>query len=353
MATAHLNKIATALPEHDIHEPYIAYMSDALVDTRAKDLFARMAARSGISHRYSVLGQYNIGPAEAADNHFYKTGAFPSTAERMRAYAKHAPDLAERAVRALDLGDDITRVTHLIFASCTGFVAPGIDQILAQRLGLPANLQRSFIGFMGCAAAVPALRNAKAIVESDPAARVLVVNLELCSLHLQETQDLEIALSFVVFADGCTAALVTADESGIALGVFQSALIPGTAEMITWDIGDTGFDMHLSGKVPGTISKTLKADQSVLQGEMPEAIDLWAVHGGGRTILDAVESGLSLNQGALHTSRHVLANYGNMSSATIMFVLREMLKTARSGARGLTMAFGPGMVVESFAFKVA
>ena len=139
------------------------------------------------------------------------------------------------------LGRPVRDVTHFVLASCTGFVAPGLDQILAQRLGLRPDLQRTLIGFMGCCAAVPALRAAQAIVLADPAARVLVVNVELCTLHLQETTDLETALSFLVFGDGAAAALVTAEPEGLRLDDFVSVAIPETSGHITWHIGDQGF----------------------------------------------------------------------------------------------------------------
>ena len=164
---------------------------------------------------------------------------------------------------------------------------------------------------MGCCAAVPALRAAQAIVLADPAARVLVVNVELCTLHLQETTNLEVALSFLLFGDGAAAALVTAEPEGLCLGDFVSALIPDTAAHITWHIGDQGFLMHLSGQVPGAILRALRdSPQAVLRGEAADNIDLWAVHGGGRTVLDAVQAGLSLEAAALAPSRAVLAAQG-------------------------------------------
>ncbi len=212
-------------------------------------------------------------------------------------------------------------------------------------------MKRSVIGFMGCSAAVPAMRAAQEAVLADPAARVLVVNLELCSLHMQESGDLETILSFLLFGDGCAATLVTADEHGAALDDFRAAIIPDSADLITWHIGDQGFDMHLSGKVPGRIAQALRADDAdLLRGEGTQAIELWAVHAGGRTVLDAVEIGFSLPRTALAQSRAVLQAFGNLSSATIMFVMQTML--AGPAGRGMAMAFGPGMVAETFRFRV-
>jgi predicted naringenin-chalcone synthase len=353
MTTAFINRIGTAVPPHDVHQAFCDFIPGSLPEGRSRNLFVRMAARAGISRRYSVLHKDGLVEEDAPAAGFYRRRAYPSTKARMQAYEQHAPNLAEAAARQLDLAGETEGITHLVVASCTGFVAPGIDQLLAQRLGLRPDLQRTMIGFMGCSAAVPALRLAQATVLADPSARVLVVNIELCTLHLQETEDVQAALSFLLFGDGCTAALVTADPTGIALGDFRSALIPDTADHITWHVGDQGFVMHLSGQVPIKIMKALREDSSfLLRNEGTQAIDLWAVHGGGRTVLDAVENGLSLPAAALAPSRHVLATHGNMSSATVMFVLADMMKTAAQGARGLAMAFGPGMAAETFRFTV-
>jgi len=356
MTVAHINRIGTALPPHDVHDAFVNFMPGALPDGKAQTVFGRMAQRSSIEHRYSVLHKDGLVEADEPRAGFYRRGAYPSTGARMRVYEEHAPALAARAVAALCIAEETSRITHLVVASCTGFVAPGLDQILAKQLGLRPDLQRTVVGFMGCSAAVPALRIAQTAVLADPEARVLVVNLELCTLHLQETADVQVALSFLLFGDGCTAALVTRDEAGIALGDFRSALIPETEDHITWHVGDQGFVMHLSGEVPGQITRALRQDLArtdaggLLRGEGTQAIDLWAVHGGGKTILDAVQSGLALEPANLATSRAVLAAHGNMSSATIMFVLNAMMQTAAPGQRGLAMAFGPGMVAETFRF---
>ncbi len=353
MSIAHINRISTAHPAHDVHEPFLEFMGNAMPEGRPRQIFQRMARRSGIGHRYSVLHEDGMAEADTPGDAFYRRGAFPSTGERMRLYARHAPTLAAQAVQGLNLGADLSSITHLVVASCTGFIAPGLDQLLARQLGLRPDLQRTLVGFMGCSAAVPALRVAQATVLADPQARVLVVNLELCTLHMQETDNVEIALSFMLFGDGCSAALVSAEEQGIALGDFRAALIPDTEELITWHIGDQGFVMHLSGQVPGRITQALRDDPGfILRGEGTQAIDLWAVHGGGRTVLDAVQAGFALPEAALAPSRAVLAAHGNMSSATVMFVLAGMMERGQPGQRGLAMAFGPGMVAETFRFSV-
>jgi predicted naringenin-chalcone synthase len=358
LTTAHINRIGTAIPAHDIHAPFVAFAKTLLQDAKSATVFERMAQRAGIDRRYSVMRAGDIAAGEVDAGGFYRRGAFPGTAARMASFETHAPGLALRAIEALGLGEAARSITHLIIASCTGFTAPGLDLQLARALGLRSDVERSIIGFMGCSAAVPALRAARQAVLAAPAARVLVVNLELCSLHLQETDDLETALSFLLFGDGCAASLVTADEEGVAMGDFRAAIIPESEELITWHIGDHGFLMHLSGKVPGRIAQALREDLArsdsggILRGEGTQAVDLWAVHAGGRTVLDAVETGLSLDRHALADSRAILSAHGNMSSATIMFVLKRMMEAGNAAKRGVAMAFGPGMVAETFRFRM-
>jgi predicted naringenin-chalcone synthase len=354
--TAWLNRIGTAVPAHDIHAPFIAFARTLLADEKRRMVFDRMAERSGIAHRHSVLRAGNLAAGEVDDSGFYRRGGFPGTAARMERYATEAVGLAMQAIADLDPGE-VGRITHLVVASCTGFVAPGLDCLLAERLGLRADLDRTLIGFMGCSAAIPALRTAAQAVLADPDARVLVVNLELCTLHLQEAAELETVLSFLLFGDGCAAALVSSEPVGIALGDFRSVLIPDSRELITWRIGDQGFLMHLSGQVPGRIAQALRQDREsadargILRGEGVQAVDLWAVHAGGRTVLDAVEVGLGLAPDQLTASRGVLEAFGNMSSATVLFVLQRMMREGR-GRRGLAMAFGPGMAAETFRFRL-
>ena len=355
MATAHINAIATANPPHDIHGAYVDLIA-ARLDERHERLFRRMAGRAGISHRYSIFtpGEAN---GEAADAEgFFRHGDYPGTAARMARYETEAPALALAAIAKLNL--DPASVSHLIVCSCTGFTAPGLDQRIAEAMSLPADTERTVVGFMGCYAAVNSLRLAHHIVRSTPDARVLVVNVELCSLHFQDTGDLEKTLSSMLFADGAAAALVSAEETGFALTDFRAAVIGGSADAITWRIGDSGFDMHLSGEVPRHIETALSGSaaaggEGLLRGEPAGTYDAWAVHAGGRTILDAVEKGLDLPDGALAASRRILDSHGNMSSATLMFVLASMLEEGRKVVRGMAMAFGPGLAAESFRFRSA
>lgn len=350
MATAYLNRIATAVPSHDVHTLFERHAAASLAaEPRKARLFARMTQRSGIAHRYSCLSPDNLSPGG-----FYAPGCFPDTAARMRAFERYAPALACSAVDRLLGHGERRRITHLLTTCCTGFSAPGLDHDVIEQCGLPRGVERTMIGFMGCYAAINALRLARHIVRSEPEARVLILNIELCTLHLQETTDLEQILSFLVFADGCAAALVSADPEGIALDGFRTVLMPDTRELITWAIRGFGFDMVLSGRVPGAIETGLHAQaDDLVDGAAARAIDLWAVHPGGRTVLDAVERALDLDGEALAASRDVLRRYGNMSSATVMFVLDALMRAGARGTKGCAMSFGPGLSAEIMAFRSA
>lgn len=334
MPRAHINAIGTAVPSHDVHRAYVDWALTQIADRRAAALFRRMADRSGIAHRWSVLPGTEV---------FDRGGALLSTADRMNIYAEAAPDLAMQAISGLDCDG----VTHLVVASCTGFVAPGVDQIIARRLGLSPSVERTLVGFMGCYAAVAAVRVAHHIVRSEPAARVLVVTVELSTLHLQHTGEVEALLAMLQFADGAAAALVSAAPEGLAIGDFFASALPDSEELIRWTIGDAGFVMHLSGAVPGRITDTLR--DSALGRSLREVPGQWAVHAGGRSILDAVEHGLDLTSDALALSRGVLRDFGNMSSATLMFVLEAILRQD-DDTPGVAIAFGPGVAAEGFRF---
>lgn len=353
MIQACVNAVGTAVPAHDIHQAFIGWARGNIEDPRALKLFDRMAARSGIEHRWSILPKSAEGDGSPVrPGGFYSSEPYPGTAARMELYAEAAPALGLAAIEALRAQVPLDGITHFVVASCTGFVAPGIDQILAKRLGLPGHVERLLIGFMGCYAAVSALRSARHIVRSEPDARVLVLCVELSSLHLNKTPHIEPLLAMLQFADGAAAALVTAEPGGFALGQPFATTLPDSEELISWTITDEGFAMHLSGEVPHRIAAGL-ADpgfaHAATGGVAPHEIGAWAVHAGGRSILDAVETGLALPQGALAESRGVLRDYGNMSSATLMFVLERML--ARGPVeRGVALAFGPGLAAEGFGF---
>lgn len=344
-----INAIGTATPDHDIHQAFIDWAKPRVTDPRESALFSRMAGRSGIAHRWSVLPRAENGGSPVAPGGFYDIDPLPPTSARMAHYAEHAPSLAMQAIGKLGpLGD----ITHLVVASCTGFTAPGVDQILAEGLGLASSVERLLVGFMGCYAAVSALRSARHIVRSDPDARVLVVTVELSTIHLQPESALEPLLAMLQFGDGAAAAIVTADGPGLSLDDPFAATLSDSAALISWHIGDQGFSMHLSGEVPGRIGEALRSADfraTLTGGTEARTIDAWAVHAGGRSILDAVAHGLDLDPHALDVSRSVLERFGNMSSSTLMFALADFMD--RSPRRGVALAFGPGLAAEGFRFS--
>jgi alpha-pyrone synthase len=356
MTTAYIHRIATAVPRHDVHRAFVAFAESMLPEGTVRNLFRRMVRMSAIEHRYSFLEPIGDGNSYWRDaEDLYVVGDFPSTTRRMRAFEKFAPCLAGCALDKLSLSKaERQSVTHVIVTCCTGLYAPGLDFDVVRRLGLNPSVERTMIGFMGCYAAINALKSAHHIVRSEADAKVLILNLELCSLHLKETQDLEQMLSFLLFADGCAACLVGGEPEGLAIDSFLAVNVPQTSDLITWRIGEMGFDMQLSGKVPGEIKRHLgETRELVTRGRSPESIDLWAVHPGGRTILDAVEQGLGLPEHALAASRDILARFGNMSSATVMFVLEQVLARAEKGQTGCAMSFGPGVTAETMLFHAA
>ena len=334
-----------------MHDAFIAWAEERLADPRERALFRRMADRAGIGHRWSVLPRNGTGGSPVCAGGFYADQS-PGTAARMAIYAEAAPKLALEAIRGLG---PLGAITHLVVASCTGFVAPGIDQIIASELGLPSGVERTLVGFMGCYAAVAALRVAYHIARSEPEARVLVVTVELSTLHLQFADRLEPLLAMLQFGDGAAAMIVSRREQGFTIERPFAATLPDSSALIRWDIGDTGFAMQLSGEVPGRISEALRVPEvrKMLLGYTPEErVGMWAVHAGGRSVLDAVEHGLGLPASALADSRAVLSEFGNMSSATLPFVLARLISQTNHD-KGVALAFGPGLAAEGFHFRRA
>ena len=351
---AYINRIATAVPEHEVNAAFQAFARSLLREEREQHLFGRMLERSGIDARYSCIRPSEDPGAQYADAaRQFARGAFPGTAARMALYEENAPALAQAAVDRLGLGGRKDRISHLIVTSCTGLSAPGIDLELVQRCGLSPSIERTMVGFMGCYAAINALKLARHIVRSDPAAQVLTVNIELCTLHLQETHDLETLLSFCLWSDGCAAALVTAEAEGFRIDSFKAIVAAELRDLMTWNVRDQGFDMVLSGQVPAAVHRILGGQQDAILRDPVAAFGLWAIHPGGRTVLDAVQQALHLPEGALQQSREVLRRHGNMSSATVMFVLAAMLAESHREERGCAMAFGPGLTAETMLFRTA
>jgi alpha-pyrone synthase len=356
MSHAYLNRLSVATPDHDVHATFVDFADRIIKDRRTRLLFARMVARADIHRRWSTLRPAKAGFNESLDDEgFYAADNFPSTGTRMRKYHKDAPGLAAKAVKRLLAEEANDKITHLIVTSCTGFAAPGVDFEIIRLCNLEYSVERTVVGFMGCNAAINALKLARHIVRSEPGSRVLIVSVELCTLHLHESDRVEQLLSFLLFGDGCAAAIVSAEPHGLSLDSFHVELAQDAADQITWDIGDSGFHMVLSGQVPSTVAGALrKGSQRVLAGMTSKAFQMWAIHPGGRSVLDAVKDAFELDEAALAASRRVLREYGNMSSPTILFVLDEIMReNPPRGSQGCAMAFGPGLTAECMLFSAA
>jgi predicted naringenin-chalcone synthase len=366
-----LHAVGTAVPAHRYPQPHVRAVMERWLrpDRRTGKLLDRVYAQSAIDARHSVVGDFQDDRGGRDGALFFDAGgAFrsPSTGERNARYAAEVGPLAAAAARsafartrALAARD----VTHLVTVSCTGFATPGVDLHLVDALGLPADVERTHVGFMGCFAAFPALRLARAFVALDPDAVVLVVCVELCTLHLQPRSDVDALLSAAVFADGAAAMLVSGrppegDVRPLRLDATSTAVARSGIEAMAWTIGDHGFDMTLTAYVPRVLeAETGAAIAPLLRRGGLDAADVpwWAVHPGGRAIVDKVASSLGLPDAAVEASREVLRAYGNMSSATVLFVLERLMDPAHPGpAEGeavAALAFGPGLTVDGALFR--
>ncbi|OMH35026.1 type III polyketide synthase [Tersicoccus sp. Bi-70] len=374
--TVRLLTIATRLPETAIDQDDVAELFAVQPGmSRLGSRLVRTAfAGAGVRSRRTVLTELGAEARAAHDGtptHFldHETGALgsPATAARNAIYTTEASRLFVDAARAAldDVAPDLTPadVTHVITVSCTGFFAPGPDVRVTKDLGLPADVTRLHLGFMGCNAAFPALQTAAAYCAADPAAVVLVVCVELCTLHLHVRNDPNTVMGNALFADGAAAAIVTARDARVPAPVFEfvdfeTTLAPVGEDALAWSIGDEGFEMILGTYVPKIIDDHVTDALAPLlarTGTGVDSIDRWAVHPGGRSILDKVQARLALTDEQMAPSRDVLADAGNMSSVTILFVLDRLRRGVTPGALSgngssstvAALAFGPGLSIES------
>lgn len=375
-----LRSIQTLVPDATLEQHTVRDMFAAQpgLSRLARRLIATSFDGAGVETRHTVLDE--LDPTAEIDAPQFldrTTGALlePGTAARNDIYAREADRLfIEVARRSLDADPDISAsdITHVVTVSCTGFHAPGPDYAVVRGLGLPAAVQRYHLGFMGCYAALPALRAAAQFCRADPDAVVLVASVELCTLHLRSSDDPDAIIASSLFADGAAAALVTARRlptavPGLVIDAFHTALIPDGEGDMAWTVGDTGFEMVLSTRVPQLIGMHIhdalgalwQGDDDIadrLDGQsIGEIVQHWAIHPGGRSILDRVQERLALDEAQLRPAREVLRTHGNMSSATVLFVLQRILEHEgpRSGERVAAMAFGPGLTAESALLTVA
>jgi predicted naringenin-chalcone synthase len=356
---AYIHAIASRVPEHSYTQEFALdfLMNIQGTTNRKREFLKKIYANTGIEKRHTVIGDYGKSPE---DYTFYPGASLEpevSTKDRNDVYIIESEKLSEQVSRdlfaKLPPGYD-KKITHIITVSCTGMAAPGIDFHIMKSLGLSPTVNRYHVGFMGCYAAFPAMKLARNICLSEPDAKVLVVNLELCSLHLQLKWEPDIIVANAIFADGASAALVSSDPadsngSSIVMKDFKSYIIPKSEKDMAWQIGKHGFDMKLSLYVPQLIDKNIKPVMKSLFescGITRDEIDIWAVHPGGRAILEKVQNSLKIKKEQLSYSYDILRNFGNMSSVTIMFILQSILEDDSRGSI-FSCAFGPGLTVES------
>lgn len=352
---AFVHSLATAVPDAVYTQEFVRdlYLRQPGIGRRGGRILKAIFDASAIQQRHSVIR--GLGGQQTQDvSPFYDPASgqllSPSTGTRNDLYKQEAPALFRDAARsALEhSGYRADQVTHVVTASCTGFYAPGPEYSLVRDLHLSPQTQRYHIGFMGCYAAFPALRLAATIAQADERAVVLVVCAELCSLHLAVADDTDTLLSSSLFADGAAAAIVSSSPGPLRFDRFTSNLTPeGIGEQdMAWTIGDTGFDMVLSSAIPELVKTHVRDALAPTLADAP-APQHWAIHPGGRSILDNVQQAFNLSDSQLAPSRQILSQFGNMSSATVMFVLKELLEDRNVQGQLCAVAFGPGLTIES------
>ena len=359
--------IATATPPFKIDQARAAEeLKKRMGEHGAASRLIGMAAKhSGIESRYVVLPDAE----EENDDNFFTdqkgNHIIPDTKSRMDMYEKWSIKLTQEAVEnLLNLnGVNPNEIDRLITVSCTGFFAPGLDYHLINKFNLPKSIRRTHIGFMGCAAALVGVNSVweSLNLNVDNASNTLLVAIEICSIHLQIEATRDNILANMIFADGAAAGIFTNkhyDEEKTHLNIISanSILFENSANYMGWKIGNFGFEMMLSPELPKIILGS--ATSSVLNilkkcGIDKNEIKFWALHPGGRAILDSLQKGLELSAEQLEPSRKVLSNYGNMSSVSILFVLKEILYNQHLIKNDLccAIAFGPGLTMEVILFK--
>ncbi|QHL88564.1 type III polyketide synthase [Nibribacter ruber] len=364
---SYLCAIGTANPFHALPQQQIAdFMASALqLDEQETRKLKALYRLSGINTRHTVLEDYGKQNGEFT---FYPNTPglepFPAVGRRMQQFQEHAVPLSVQASE--DCFNQVpnftaAQVTHLITVSCTGMYAPGLDIELVQALGLPATVQRTCVYFMGCYAAFNAIKAADAFCTADPAARVLIVCTELCTLHFQKHKETDHLVSNAIFADGSAAVLVSAEpltNTALRLEAFHCDLAPSGQREMAWHIHDFGFEMTLSSYVPALIKEGIgQLTQSLLQklNLKLQEIKLFAIHPGGRKILEVIEQALGLTPHDNRYAYQTLRQFGNMSSVTVLFVLQALLQDTQSAQHQepvLSFAFGPGLTLESMLLSV-
>lgn len=353
--------LGTACPPHAIEQSQAAIMAQSRCaqDERQAKLLPELYRRTTVKHRRSVLfnnPQHQPVDATAADAFFNppEQGHLgPTTANRMAAYARYAPPLAAQACREAlaDASIDPAAITHLVTVSCTGFVSPGVEHHLIGNLGLSQEVKRTLIGFMGCHGALNGLQVSRAFAKADANARVLLVCVELCSLHFQYGWHPQRIVSNALFADGAAAVVISQSSCKDFWTIRDTAsrIIPDSASDMSWEIGDHGFEMTLASTVPARIGEHLKDWLSQWMDKLNMSLDdiqSYAIHPGGPRIVASAAEALGLKPHLVDDSLFILQEYGNMSSATLLFILHRQRERNVPLPR-IAMSFGPGLAAEA------
>ncbi|PWK28990.1 putative naringenin-chalcone synthase [Arcicella aurantiaca] len=356
-----ITSIGTAVPENCFPQMQIAeFMASALqMDEYDQRKLKALYKTTKIAQRHSVLADYGK-PYSAYQ--FYPQSPdlepFPTISQRMIAYQKFALPLCLKAIENLNI--DTKGITHIVTVSCTGMYAPGLDIEIISALNLDTTIQRTAINFMGCYGAFNGLKMADTICKANPNAKVLVVCVELCTLHFQKKMEEDFLLSNALFADGAAAVLVESkgQEKSLELHSFFCDLYFEGKQDMAWKVADFGFEMTLTSYIPKLVKLGIKSliDRLLMNsGIANSAIDLYAMHPGGKAILEAIETALEITKEDNRYAYQVLRDYGNMSSCTVLFVLNEILKNTTEADKGkniLSGAFGPGLTLESMILRV-
>lgn len=371
MKSPAIHSIGTAVPKHKIAQSvhHDILQASPAIGRKQKLQIRKIYGRTGIAYRHSVLEEF--GRTENSSNILF----FPSDQDRMAPVSvrmKIFEDFgAEICVAAVKdslthlIGFNLSSVTHIITFSCTGMYAPGLDIQLVERLGLNKSVERTCINFMGCYAAINAIKSAYYISSAVEDAVVLIVGLELCTLHYQKNETEDQIVANAIFADGAAAAIISAMDIGkgehrlsLSLKNFYAEFEPAGRDEMAWRIGDHGFDLKLSSYVPDLIAKNIKEMMLKIfkrANLTQDQIHYYALHPGGISILEACEKALGISKDQNSISYKVLNDFGNMSSVTILFVLKEYLKQFTkddTGKKLLAYAFGPGLTMESMIAEI-
>jgi predicted naringenin-chalcone synthase len=355
--------VATATPGHELTQSDALAMAKRIccMDERQSRLAGALYRKSGVETRHTCVPYthaYHWAPPRMPGE-TAKAYVGPSTQERMAMYEEHAPPLAIQASREALRRSEVSAsaITHVITVSCTGFIAPGIDSSLIQELKLPPTTQRIHVGYMGCHGTINGLRVARGLAHSEPRSRILLCSVELCSLHYCFHWNSERMLGNALFADGAGAMVLgseldvpaTAARRRWHVAATGSCLFPETAEILKWNIEDHGFAMSISSRLPEVIQQHLSEWLTTWLAENKlhvSDVESWAVHPGGPKILEAVQSAMGIDPDKTQVSREILRQHGNMSSATVLFILESLLNSGASPPC-VMLSFGPGLVAEA------